>query len=422
MNSSFIKTLAHRQELWRLISSTIRLRPKLPPHDLAHLLHRSARKLADPVCSAFVQNRVFERVRANMHECSRKRVCALMQEFRKHQRGVLSAATGRGHSLQKIVEYSYGLRGQRKWAFHRAYNLSMHHNTVTGPPWPLAEHDERFGWRAEVEGQLMVMQTASPLPMPLLEHLHKMMLVCPRAERRIYEGIANVPRTPLVPGASSQCQEGLPVACDQSLGISLGKTDFAIVEVKRNRRSKVRFKRKTKIDRKFLTNGDLASVCKTFGRGLADDNNATEEAADAAGKGADIKTSVRAQLKDALRQLQQARDELQRLRAGVISEVMNGAAVQPPSAAFDESSGTQPSSGGSQVHAVSGVSIFRANLASPSPTSTRKRGQAAPPHPLAFIPGTSQPAAASAASSAVACSDSMRSHLASPSRTQSKHS
>lgn len=374
-----------------------------PPFQPAHPWHRSARKLTDPVCSAFVQGRVFERVRANMHECSRQRVCALMQEFRKHERGVLGATTGRGPSLQKIVEYSYGLRGQRKWAFHRAYNLAEHHNTVTGPPWPRAEYDERFGWRTEVQGQLMLLQTAAPLPLPLLEHLHEMMRSCSRAERRMYECIAHVPRTPLVPRPCLQRGEdgALPLACDQSLGISVGRADFSIVEVKRNRRSKVRFKRKTKIDRKFLTNGDLASVCKAFGRGLTDESGARGDAAQAR-QGGVGKVSLRAQLKDALLSLQKARSELQLLRAG---EHM----------ALPLQCASSIGSSGSRVHTAGYIPSTAAGIHAPSasspsttpaaPTAAMKR-RAAPPHPLAVIPGTRQAAALRTASSAIA-----RSHL-----------
>ena len=95
-----------------------------------------------------------------------------------------------------------------------------------------------------MDGQLMVMQTASPLPLPLLEHLHKMMLGCPRAQRRMYERIAYLPRAPSVPCPPAWREaDASHAACDQSLGIPVDKTDFTIVEVKRNRRSKVRFKR-----------------------------------------------------------------------------------------------------------------------------------------------------------------------------------
>lgn len=343
--------------------------------------------LPDPVCSAFVRNRVFERVRANMHETSRKRVCGLMQEFRKHERGVLSATSGRGPWLQKIVEHSYGLRGQRKWAFHRAYNLSMHHNTVTGPPWPAAEYDERFGWKTEVNGQLMVMQTAAPLPLPLLQHLHEMMATRPRAERRMYEAIAHVPRTPLVPLAPSPGGgEAAPhELSDESLGISVAATDFSLVEVKQNRRSKVRFKRKTKIDRKFLTNGDLASVCKSFGRASVDHDSAAQ-ASSTAERCRGIKISVRAQLKDALELLRKSREELQRLQPAVPS------AALPPRAAA-------PVAG---LHATGCGGSTTVNNFTPTRVKSGRVQYAALPHPLAVIPGTKEAAAVRAAHLAIA--------------------
>jgi hypothetical protein len=335
---------------------------------------------------------VFERVRANMHERGRQRVCSLMQEFRKHERGVLSASSGRGDALQKIVEYSYGLRGQRKWAFHRAYNLSMHHKTVSGPPWPAAEYDQRFGWKAEVKGQIVVMQTASPLPLPLLEHLHEMMGSRPRAERRMYESIVHVPRTPLVQHAFEQLDgEAARRTCDESLGISVGKDDFSIVDVKQNRRSKARFKRKTKNDRKYLTNGDLASVCKTLGRGLAEDNAAT-------GKSSSKTVSVRVQLKDALLQLRKAREELRLLQttgqsvavpieASAVHAGMRGCRM-PPAGCDDAASVT---SAPSPPAALEGARSGRVQYA-------------APPHPLAVIPGTKPAAAAAAARAASAVS------------------
>jgi hypothetical protein len=349
------------------------------------------------VCSAFVHNRVFERVRANMHEASRKRVCGLMQEFRKHERGVLSATSGRGPWLQKIVEHSYGLRGQRKWAFHRAYNLSMHHNTVTGPPWPAAEYDERFGWKTEVDGQLMLMQTAAPLPLPLLRHLHEMMATRPRAERRMYEAIAHVPRTPLVPQAPSPGggEAALHELSDESLGISVAATDFSMVEVKQNRRSKVRFKRKTKIDRKFLTNGDLASVCKSFGRASVDDHDSAAQASTTAERCRGSKISVRAQLKDALEQLRKSREELQRLQPAVPSAALPPRSVAPVDALKARAGLQAAGCGGSAI-------------VNNSRTMGVKSGRvqyAALPHPLAVIPGTKEAAAVRAAHSAVASSN-----------------
>jgi hypothetical protein len=342
-----------------------------------------------------------------MHECSRQRLRGLMQEFRKHQRGVLSASSGRGHALQKIVEYSYGLRGQRKWAFHRAYNLAMHHNTVTGPPWPAAEYDERFGWKAEVKGQLMVMQTASPLPLPLLEHLHEMMVTRPRAERRMYESVVHVPHTPLVqdtPPPPEGCA-ALSHARHESLGVSLGKADFSIVEVKQNRRSKARFKRKTKIDRKFLTNADLVGVCKSFGRGDNNDSGSTGQVHSAADKGCET-ISVRAQLKDALEQLRKAREELRQFRAAEPS------ALPPPALGAMESlnfsSGIQTGARTSRMQRASGcdrlVDSMSSVLAAPSSVRGGRVQYAALPHPLAVIPGTKQAAAAAASKAAASAS------------------
>jgi len=367
--------------------------------------------LADPVCNAFVQHRVFERVRANMHECSRQRVCALMQEFRKHQRGVLSAATGRGDRLQKIVDYSYGLRGQRKWAFHRAYNLSMHHNTVTGPPWPAAAYDARFGWKTELKGQLMVMQTAAPLPLPLLEHLQEMMSTCPRAERRMYECIVHVPRTPLVPlqqppPLHSDRRGALAAAHDESQSpeVSMSKDDFSVVEVKQSRRSKSRYTRKTNHDRKFLTNGDLVSVCKSFGRKVvADDTSVGEgqsESSQVEHGASATKVSVRSQLKDALLQLRQAREELQRLQAGVRAPALQLHATAPVNLM-----GAATRAIRSSTHDASCSAAARTNAASLAPTAPLGGANgrvyyAALPHPLAFIPGTKEAVAAAAAAAA----------------------
>jgi hypothetical protein len=340
------------------------------------------------VCSAFVRDRVFERVRANMHECSRKRVCGLLQEFRKHERGVAAAAGGCGRQLQKIIEYSYGLRGQRKWAFHRAYNLSMHHNTTTGPPWPVAEFDERFGWRCEVKGDMMVMQTAAPLPLPLLEHLHGMMRNRPRAERRMYECIAHVPHTPLLPLPLQSEVEGgeFPAMRDGSLGVSVGKSDFSIVEVKQNRRSKARFKRKSKVDRKFLTNADLASVCSSFGRAAVDEPRQAEDRASGA------KVSVRAQLKHALLQLRAARDELRQLRQGDDS-------AESFTKSLDEHA--SHASG----HAAASRSAASAVLSPPVGAKSGRVQYQALPHPLAIIPGTKH-AASVIASSSLLCVNS----------------
>ena len=367
--------------------------------------------MADPVCNAFVQHRVFERVRANMHECSRQRVCALMQEFRKHQRGVLSAASGRGDRLQKIVEYSYGLRGQRKWAFHRAYNLSMHHNTVTGPPWPAAAYDVRFGWKTELKGQLMVMQTAAPLPLPLLEHIQEMMSTCPRAERRMYECIVHVPRTPLVPLQQPPPLhydgQGAPVAAhDEYPEVSMSKDDFSVVEVKQSRRSKARYTRKSNHDRKFLTNGDLVSVCKSFGRKVVDDDNSVGEGQSESSRmelGASAaKVSVRSQLKDALQQLRQAREELQRLQAGVRAPAMQLPATTP-TYSMDAATGVSRSS----THDASCSAATRTNAASLAPTAPLGGANgrvfyAASPHPMAVIPGTKEAVAAAAAAAATA--------------------
>jgi hypothetical protein len=178
------------------------------------------------------------------------------------------------------------------------------------------------------------------------------------------------------------------------------------VEVKQNRRSKARFKRKTKIDRKFLTNADLVGVCKSFGRGDVNDSGSTGQVPSAADKGCGKTISVRAQLKDALEQLRKAREELRQFRAAEQS------ALPPPALGAIESLnfslGIQTGARASRMQRASGCDRLVDSTSSVRAVPSSVRGgrvhYAALPHPLAVIPGTKQAAAAAASKAAASVS------------------
>jgi hypothetical protein len=158
----------------------------------------------------------------------------------------------------------------------------------------------------------------------------------------------------------------------------------------------VRFKRKTKIDRKFLTNGDLASVCKSFGRASVDGHDSAAQASSTAERCRGSKISVRAQLKDALEQLRKSREELQRLQPAVPSAALPPRSVAPVDALKARAGLQAAGCGGSAI-------------VNNSRTMGVKSGRvqyAALPHPLAVIPGTKEAAAvrAAVASSNLKCS------------------